>query len=45
MRELSSFNGVRTYKPDGTFYVLPDFRAYNTSSVELARFLLSGLWS
>ena len=30
MRELSSFNGVKTYRPDGTFYVLPDFRAYNT---------------
>jgi aspartate aminotransferase len=41
MRELSSFNGVKTYKPDGTFYVMPDFRAYHASSVELARFLLT----
>lgn len=40
MRELSSFNGVKTYAPDGTFYVLPDFRAYKRSSVELADFLL-----
>ncbi len=40
MRELSSFNGVRTCKPDGTFYVLPDFRAYSSNSVELSRFLL-----
>jgi aspartate aminotransferase len=40
MRELSSFNGVRTYKPDGTFYCLPDFRAYSANSVELSSFLL-----
>ncbi|MCX6550746.1 MAG: aminotransferase class I/II-fold pyridoxal phosphate-dependent enzyme [Acidobacteria bacterium] len=40
MRELSSFNGVKTYKPDGTFYCLPDFRAYSSNSVELCRFLL-----
>jgi len=40
MRELSSFTGVKTYKPDGTFYVMPDFRAFKSSSVELAKFLL-----
>ncbi len=40
MRELSSFNGVRTRKPDGTFYCLPDFRAYSGNSVELSGFLL-----
>ena len=40
MRELSSFNGVKTYKPDGTFYCLPDFRAYSNNSVELSSFLL-----
>ena len=40
MRELSSFNGVKTYKPDGTFYCLPDFRAYSNNSVELSNFLL-----
>lgn len=40
MRELSSFAGIKTYRPDGTFYVLPDFRAYNTNSVELSKFLL-----
>ncbi len=40
MRELSSFNGVKTYKPDGTFYCLPDFRAYSNNSVELSQFLL-----
>jgi aspartate aminotransferase len=40
MRELSSFNGVKTRKPDGTFYCLPDFRAYSSKSVELSSFLL-----
>lgn len=40
MQELQSFNGVKITKPDGTYYCLPDFRAYNGSSVELSRFLL-----
>jgi aspartate aminotransferase len=40
LRELSSFTGVKTIRPEGTFYVLPDFRAYNPSSVELSKFLL-----
>jgi aspartate aminotransferase len=40
MQELKSFNGVRVIKPEGTFYALPDFRAYTNNSVELARFLL-----
>jgi len=45
MQELCSFNGLRVIKPSGTFYVLPDFRAYCPSSlakdsVELSRFLL-----
>jgi aspartate aminotransferase len=40
MQELRSFNGVKTTKPDGTYYCLPDFRAYNANSVELCRFLL-----
>jgi aspartate aminotransferase len=45
MQELSSFNDVRVIKPAGTFYVLPDFRAYVPSaiaknSVELSKFLL-----
>ena len=40
MRELGSFNGVKTRKPDGTFYCLPDFRAYRTDSVQLSSFLL-----
>ncbi|MBP1657961.1 MAG: aspartate transaminase [Bacteroidetes bacterium] len=40
VQELRAFNGVRIIPPDGTYYCLPDFRAYNTSSVELSRFLL-----
>ena len=34
------FTGVRSRKPDGTFYCLPDFRAYNQDSVALSKFLL-----
>ncbi|NDJ75199.1 MAG: pyridoxal phosphate-dependent aminotransferase [Chloroflexi bacterium] len=40
MHELRAFTDVRTIPPDGTFYVLPDFRAYTNDSVELAHFLL-----
>ena len=41
MQELSTFEGVRVTRPDGTFYCLPDFRAFNEDSIELAKFLLS----
>jgi len=40
LQELSSFSGIKTIKPDGTFYCLPDFRAYSNDSVELSQFLL-----
>ncbi len=40
MTELNSFNGIRTTKPDGTFYCLPDFGAYSKNSTELSKFLL-----
>ena len=40
MQELQSFTGIKVTKPDGTFYCLPDFRAYNQNSVELSHFLL-----
>jgi aspartate aminotransferase len=39
-QELQAFNGLRVNKPDGTFYILPDFRAYKANSLELANFLL-----
>jgi aspartate aminotransferase len=40
LQEMKSFNGARLIPPDGTFYALPDLRAFNTSSVELSKFLL-----
>ena len=40
MQELKTFNDIRVTKPDGTFYCLPDFRAYNNDSVALSNFLL-----
>jgi len=45
VQELNSFRDVRLVKPQGTFYCLPDFRAYCTpslakNSVELARLIL-----
>jgi aspartate aminotransferase len=40
LQELSSFTGVKTIKPDGTYYCLPDFRAYSGDSVKLCDFLL-----
>lgn len=40
IRELDTFSELRYVKPDGTFYILPDFRAYTNDSVKLAEFLL-----
>jgi aspartate aminotransferase len=45
MQELHAFTDVHCIKPQGTFYALPDFRAYirksiANSSTELAQFLL-----
>ena len=40
IQELSSFTGVRTIKPEGTYYCLPDFSAYDKNSVALSKFLL-----
>src|SRR3989304_5917567 len=45
LEELNSFTDVRITKPEGTFYALPDFRAYIRKSVasnsnELSSFLL-----
>ena len=40
LHELHSFTDLKTTPPDGTFYVLPDFRAYASDSMELATFLL-----
>ncbi|MDE3090665.1 MAG: pyridoxal phosphate-dependent aminotransferase [Chloroflexota bacterium] len=40
MEELQSFTGVKCVKPEGTFYCLPDFRAYSNDSVALSNLLL-----
>jgi aspartate aminotransferase len=40
LRELGALPGVHTFRPGGTFYCLPDLRAYSHDSVELARLLL-----
>ena len=45
MQELHSFTDVHCFKPQGTFYALPDFKAYcrnsiAKNSVELCHFLL-----
>jgi aspartate aminotransferase len=39
-QELKAFNGLRVTKPGGTFYILPDFRAYTNDSVALSKMLL-----
>jgi len=40
MQELNSFTGVKITKPNGTYYCLPDFRAYSNDSVKLSQMLL-----
>ncbi|MFH1619740.1 MAG: aminotransferase class I/II-fold pyridoxal phosphate-dependent enzyme, partial [bacterium] len=40
VRELEAINDVRVIKPQGTFYCLPDFRAYSNDSVALSKKLL-----
>jgi aspartate aminotransferase len=44
MTELKGFNGLKIIPPDGTFYCLPDFSAYEKDSVKLANFLLQKAW-
>jgi aspartate aminotransferase len=41
MQELKSFSGVKITKPNGTYYCLPDFRAYTNDSVKLSQMLLT----
>jgi aspartate aminotransferase len=40
MQELQAFTDIKVSKPNGTFYCLPDFRAYGNNSVSLATLLL-----
>ncbi|MFC2121844.1 pyridoxal phosphate-dependent aminotransferase [Bacteroidota bacterium] len=37
---LNSFEGVKVYKPDGTFYVFADFSAYDKNSTRLSNMLI-----
>jgi aspartate aminotransferase len=40
IKELQSIPGVKVVKPEGAFYCLPDFSAYNKDSMAMADFLL-----
>jgi len=40
VQELRAFTGVKTTKPDGTYYCLPDFSAYMKDSIALCELLL-----
>jgi len=40
LQEMKTFAGARLIKPQGTFYALPDLRAFNGNSVELSKLLL-----
>jgi len=40
LKELSLISNLNVIKPQGTFYALPDFKAYNQNSSELAQFIL-----
>jgi len=40
LQELRTFHGVRLIEPAGTFYALPDIRAFSNDSVEVSEFLV-----
>lgn len=40
LQEMKTFTGARLIEPKGTFYALPDLRAFNGNSIELSKFLL-----
>ncbi len=40
IQELRAFSGVKLIVPQGTYYSLPDFAAYDKDSVALSKFLL-----
>jgi len=40
LQEMRTFNGARLIPPQGTFYALPDLRAFNNNSMEVSKFLL-----
>ena len=40
LQEMRSFNGIRLIEPQGTFYALPNIRAFNNDSVAVSKLLL-----
>jgi aspartate aminotransferase len=40
MQEMAALDALKVSKPEGTFYVFPDFSAYMKESVKLSEFLL-----
>jgi aspartate aminotransferase len=40
MQEIRTFSGVKLARPEGTFYALPDLRAYRMGSIEMSSLLL-----
>ena len=40
VQELNAFDGIKVYKPQGTFYCFADFSVYEKDSTKLANFLL-----
>ena len=40
LQEMRSFNSIRLIEPCGTFYALPDIRAFSNDSVAVSKFLL-----
>ena len=40
MAQLNAFDGVKAYKPDGTFYCFADFSSYMKDSTKLAELLV-----
>jgi len=40
LEQMRSFAGARLIPPDGTFYALPDLKAFGGDSVQLSQFLL-----
>jgi len=40
LNEFKSFSGVRLIEPQGTFYALPDIRAFSKNSMEVSKLLL-----
>jgi len=40
LQEMKSFNGIHLIEPQGTFYALPNMRAFNNDSVAVSKLLL-----